>query len=60
MNDISTLTLAIRLSELENAGLIHRQTFAEIAARVEYSLTDDGKELRKSPFGLSKFAGRKS
>ena len=38
MDDMSTSTLSIRLAELENAGLIRRQTFAEIPPRVEYSL----------------------
>jgi DNA-binding HxlR family transcriptional regulator len=33
------------LRELEADQLIHREVFAEVPVRVEYSLTDDGKEL---------------
>lgn len=59
MGDISSSTLSIRLAELERAGLIHREMFAEIPPRVQYTLTKEGKELRKSLFALSKFASRK-
>jgi len=59
MDDMSSSTLTIRLAELEQAGLIRRQVFAEIPPRVEYSLTADGTELRQTLFGLSKFASRK-
>jgi len=58
MDDMSTSTLSIRLAELEGAGLIHREIFAEIPPRVEYKLTEDGRELRKRLFSLSKFAAR--
>ncbi|MFN2414705.1 MAG: winged helix-turn-helix transcriptional regulator [Pyrinomonadaceae bacterium] len=59
MDEMSSSTLSIRLAELEGAGLIHREMFAEIPPRVEYTLTDGGKELRKRLFSLSKFAARK-
>lgn len=59
MDDMSSSTLSIRLAELEGAGLVHREMFAEIPPRVEYTLTDVGKELRKRLFSLSKFAARK-
>ncbi len=59
LDDMSSSTLAIRLAELEHAGLIHRQGYAEIPPRVEYALTKDGKELRRSLFSFSKFASRK-
>ncbi len=59
LDDMSTSTLSIRLAELEGAGLIRRREFAEIPPRVEYSLTKEGEQLRKSLFGLSKFASRK-
>lgn len=59
MDDMSSSTLSIRLVELEGAGLIHREMFAEIPPRVEYTLTKGGKELRKKLFALSKFAARK-
>lgn len=57
--DMSSSTLTTRLVELERAGLIHREMYAEIPPRVEYSLTKEGKELRKTLFNLSKFASRK-
>ena len=59
MDDMSTSTLSIRLAELEGAGLIRREVFAEIPPRVEYTLTEDGAELRRRLFSLSKFARRK-
>ena len=59
MDDMSSSTLSIRLAELEGAGLIRREMFAEIPPRVEYTLTRGGKELRKKLFALSKFAARR-
>ena len=44
---ISPKSLADRLKELEEAGIIRRQVYAEVPARVEYSLTKDGEELRQ-------------
>ncbi len=60
MNDMSSSTLTIRLAELERAFLIKRLTYAETPPRVEYELTEEGKELRRSLFSLSKYASRKS
>ena len=57
--DMSSSTLSIRLSELEGTGLVRRQVFPEIPPRVEYTLTKEGKDIRKSLFALSKFASRK-
>ena len=54
MADMSSSTLTIRLAELESAGLIHRQEFAEIPPRVEYSVTSEGDNLRKNLISLSK------
>lgn len=59
IDETSTSTLAIRLAELEEAGLIHRQMFVETPPRVDYTLTKDGDKLRKSLFSLSRFAGKK-
>lgn len=42
---ISTKTLMVRLRELENHGLVERRIFAEIPPRVEYVLTEKGKQL---------------
>lgn len=48
MSGISPKTLSDRLKELESAGLIKRETFAEIPPRVEYTLTHEGLELREA------------
>jgi DNA-binding HxlR family transcriptional regulator len=48
MKGFSTRTLAIRLKELENNGILERQRFNEIPPRVEYRLTSKGQELVES------------
>ncbi len=60
MDDVSSSTLTIRLTELERAALIERQTYSETPPRVEYALTMEGKKLRQSLFALSKYTSRKS
>ena len=42
---ISPKTLSERLRLLEEEGIIQRQTFAEVPPRVEYSLTEKGRDL---------------
>lgn len=42
----STTTISARLSEFEKAGFVTRTQHDEIPPRVEYSLTDDGEEVR--------------
>ena len=44
-----------RLRELEAAGLVSRAIYAEVPPRVEYSLTDRGRELRPTIDALRKF-----
>lgn len=44
---VSSSTLAVRLEELEIAGLVRREVYAEVPPRVEYSLTRAGEELRE-------------
>jgi DNA-binding HxlR family transcriptional regulator len=56
LGDISPSSLTDRLKELETAGLIKREAFAEIPPRVEYSLTKDGMDLRKAVMPLMKWA----
>lgn len=43
--DVSPNTLSRRLDELETVGLVVRRSYDEIPPRVEYELTDDGREL---------------
>ena len=43
----STATLTDRLRELVAVGLLERTQYDEVPPRVEYELTDDGRELRE-------------
>jgi DNA-binding HxlR family transcriptional regulator len=43
----SSSTLSSRLDEFEAAGLVSREQYDEIPPRVEYSLTEDGEEVRR-------------
>jgi len=42
---ISPKTLSERLTALESQGILHRQTYAEVPPKVEYSLTEKGQAL---------------
>ena len=48
LEGINPKTLSSRLREIEGYGLIERRSYAEIPPRVEYTLTDEGEELRKA------------
>ncbi len=48
LGEINSKVLSDRLKELEEAGLVKREAYAEIPPRVEYSLTEDGKALREA------------
>jgi DNA-binding HxlR family transcriptional regulator len=60
LKGISPKTLSDALKELHTEGLITRESFAEIPPRVEYSLTHDGVELRKSIVPLLKWAATRT
>jgi len=45
LGDVSSSTLAARLADLEDAGLIERTVHPESPPRVDYSLTGRGREL---------------
>ena len=45
LRGISPKTLSERLRSLEEEGVILRQTFAEVPPRVEYTLTEKGRDL---------------
>ena len=56
LNGISPKTLADTLKQLQDEGLLNRESFAEIPPRVEYSLTNDGKGLREAVIPILKWA----
>ncbi|WP_254153930.1 winged helix-turn-helix transcriptional regulator [Chryseosolibacter indicus] len=45
LEQISERMLTLQLRELEDDGIVKRTVFAEVPVRVEYELTDIGKEL---------------
>jgi len=60
LRGISPKTLSDTLKELQAEGIIKRESFAEIPPRVEYTLTKDGVELRKSIIPLLKWAATRT
>jgi DNA-binding HxlR family transcriptional regulator len=60
LKGISPKTLSDTLKILKAEKLIRREPFAEIPPRVEYSLTKDGKDLRKSIVPLLKWAAARN
>ena len=52
LKGFSSKTLARRLKELENGGILERQAYNEIPPRVEYRLTPKGQELIESVINL--------
>lgn len=42
---ISPRTLSLRLRALEEEGIVQRCTYSEVPPRVEYTLTDKGRDL---------------
>ena len=45
LEGISPRTLSLRLRALEEEGVVERHTFPEVPPRVEYSLTEKGRDL---------------
>ena len=60
LQGISPKTLSDTLKDLQKEGLITRESFAEIPPRVEYALTNDGAELRKSIIPLLEWTANRS
>jgi DNA-binding HxlR family transcriptional regulator len=45
LSGISPRTLSLRLRALEEEGIVERHTFGEVPPRVEYALTEKGRDL---------------
>jgi DNA-binding HxlR family transcriptional regulator len=45
LEGISPRTLSLRLRALEDEGVLERHTFPEVPPRVEYALTEKGRDL---------------
>jgi len=60
LEGVSPKTLSDTLKILEKEGLVRKKAFNEIPPRVEYSLSDDGKELRKAIMPLLQWAAKRS
>ena len=43
---VSQKVLTAQLRDMEGNGLVHREVYAEVPPRVEYSLTERGKSLK--------------
>ena len=56
LRGISPKTLSDTLKQLQEEGLLKRESFAEIPPRMEYSLTKDGEGLREAVIPLLKWA----
>jgi DNA-binding HxlR family transcriptional regulator len=52
---VSPRTLSERLRDLEQQGVIHREAFAEVPPRVEYTLTSKGEALRPLLGGIEQW-----
>lgn len=58
VGQIPPRTLAQRLVELEEAGVLERSVVDERPPRVEYRLTDEGRRLKAVLDALAEFAAR--
>lgn len=55
---VNPRTLSARLDGLEEAGIVARQVFPEVPPRVEYSLTDKGRDLLPVLQGMISWADK--
>lgn len=56
MTDCSQKMLSATLKNLERSNLIHREVYAQVPPRVEYSLTDMGRSLMPPLYSLIEWA----
>ncbi|WP_028553031.1 winged helix-turn-helix transcriptional regulator [Paenibacillus sp. UNC451MF] len=55
LDGISPKTLSLRLKELEDHGILTRTVYPEVPPRVEYTLTEKGKQLEGVFIELKRF-----
>jgi len=58
LSGVSPATLSWILRQLESRGIIQRRAFAETPPRVQYSLTNNGRELQQAIVPLFVWASR--
>ena len=56
VGEIPPRTLALRLVELEDAGLLERRVIDSRPPRVEYTVTEEGRRLRAVVDALARYA----
>ncbi|MDQ0964429.1 DNA-binding HxlR family transcriptional regulator [Streptomyces sp. B4I13] len=59
LHGVSEKMLTQHLREMENDGLVHREVYAEVPPRVEYSLTEHGHTLNKALEPLGAWGGER-
>jgi DNA-binding HxlR family transcriptional regulator len=60
LSEANPKLVTARLRELEASGLVSRTTYAEVPPRVEYELTERGRQLRPTIEALRRFGDRAS
>jgi DNA-binding HxlR family transcriptional regulator len=55
---LSDRMLSERLKELEAEGIVERRVIPETPVRIEYALTDKGRDLSEAMAAISAWAGR--
>ncbi|GHO85676.1 winged helix-turn-helix transcriptional regulator [Dictyobacter formicarum] len=57
MPDVTQQMLTMQLRELEQAGILHREVYAQVPPKVEYSLTELGRSLEPVILQLATWGG---
>lgn len=60
LEGISPKTLSERLTQLEEQDIVSKKVYAEVPLKVEYSLTEKGKSLKKIIMQLDQWGEGKS